>query len=151
MAQLHTKKFGPMEFREDSVFLFPQGLPAFEHEKEFVPIEDPATAGLVYLQSVHTRDLCFLAFPVGAVDPRYQLQVGSDDLASLGLDPSRQPIPGTEVLVLVLLCICANSPVTANLLAPVVVNLANRRAVQAVRSDGRYSPRQKIEEAVAAC
>ena len=146
MAQLNTKNFGPMEFREDSVFLFAQGLPAFEHEKEFVPIEDPATAGLVYLQSVHTRDLCFLAFPVGAVDPHYQLQVGSDDLSSLGLDTGCQPRPGTEVLVLVLLCIAVNSPVTANLLAPVVVNLANRKGVQAVRSDNRYSPRHELRE-----
>jgi flagellar assembly factor FliW len=147
MALLHTKKFGRLEFREDSVFMFPKGLPAFEHEKEFVPIEDPATAGLVYLQSIQTRDLCFLAFPMGAVDPQYQLQVGADDLATLDLDTRHQPLPGTEVLVLALLCITANSSVTANLLAPVVVNLANRRAVQAVRSDGRYSPRHKVEPA----
>jgi flagellar assembly factor FliW len=144
MAELNTKKFGALEYREDSVFLFPRGLPAFEHETEFVPIEDLATAGLVYLQSVRTRELCFVAFPAAAVDPRYQLLVGRDDLAVLGLDTLRQPRPGEEVLVLALLCISGNSPVTANLLAPVVVNLANRRAVQAVRSDGQYSPRHEI-------
>jgi len=146
MAELISKKFGKLEYREDSVFLFPQGIPAFEQEKEFVPIENPATAGLVYLQSTKTPELCFLALPVTAVDREYQLEVGREDLVVLGLDSHRQPQPGTEVLVLVLLCISAAGPVTANLSAPVVVNLANRRAVQAVRSDSRYSPRQELRQ-----
>jgi len=146
MAELISKKFGKLEYQEDSVFLFPQGLPAFEDEKEFVPIENPDTAGLVYLQSAKTPELCFLALPAGAVDREYQLEVGRDDLAALGLDTHRQPLPGAEVLVLVLLCISADVPVTANLLAPVVVNLANRKAVQAVRSDSRYSPRHELRQ-----
>lgn len=146
MAELTSKKFGKIDYREDSVFLFPLGLPAFEQEKEFAPVEDSATAGLVYLQSTKTPELCFLAFPAAAIDPNYQLEVSRDDLSVLGLDTHRQPKMGPEVLVLVLLCISDENPLTANLSAPVVVNLANRVAVQAVRSDGRYSSRHQLPQ-----
>jgi flagellar assembly factor FliW len=144
MTELITKKFGKLEYREESVFVFPRGLPAFEHEKEFVPIEDPALARLIFLQSTHTRELCFLALPVETVDREYRLEVAPEDLAALGMDTHRQPLLGSEVVALALLCVSDNAAVTANLLAPVVVNLANRRAVQAVRSDARYSPRHTL-------
>jgi flagellar assembly factor FliW len=43
----------------------------------------------------------------------------------------------------------ASGPATANLLAPLVVNLAARLGVQAVRSDARYSHRHPLATAAA--
>jgi flagellar assembly factor FliW len=74
----------------------------------------------------------------------YDLAMTREDLERLGLDSSRQPAPGREVLCLALLCSPESGPVTANLLAPVVVNLATRAAVQAIRADARYSHRHVI-------
>ena len=56
---------------------------------------------------------------------------------------------GGEALALAILTV-AEGGLTANLLAPVVVNLANRRAVQAIRPDGRHSHAHPLEAAAAA-
>ena len=99
---------------------------------------------MVFLQSLSSAELCFLAAPVQALLADYDLAMTSEDLERLGLSTSRQPTPGREVLCLALLCAPENGPMTANLLAPVVINLETRAAVQAVRADTRYSPRHAI-------
>jgi flagellar assembly factor FliW len=102
-------------------------------------VEQSSAAPIVFLQSLHPEQLCFLAVPVLTIDPAYQLTVGRDDLRLLGLDASRQPRIGEEALCLAILSAPENGLLTANLLAPVVVELRTRRAVQAVRADSVYS------------
>ena len=128
-----------MAYREESVFEFPWGLPAFEREKRFVPIESPENAPLVFLQSLADPALCFLAFPILVVDRDYQLGIVPEDLAALELDTDRQPELGADVLVLALLSLHDGFSATANLMAPIVINLGTRRALQAIRCDSLYS------------
>jgi flagellar assembly factor FliW len=144
MPTVDTKYFGAMPYEEESCFEFPWGLPAFEEERRFLPLEMPGHKPLVFLQSTANPALCFIALPVLAADPKYALAVSPDDLQALSLAGGRQPAIGPEVLVLTLLSIHEDAPATANLLAPVVVNLANRRAVQAVRYDSLYSHAQPL-------
>ena len=139
MPSTETKYFGTMAYREESVFEFPWGLPAFEHEKHFVPIESPKHAPLVFLQSLADPGLCFLAFPILVVDRDYQLGISQEDLAGLGLNMDRQPELGADVLVLALLSLHDGFSATANLMAPIVINLSTRRALQAIRCDSLYS------------
>ena len=139
MPLVETKYFGTMSYGEESAFEFPLGLPGFEEEQRFVPIELPESAPLTFLQSISRPDLCFLAFPILVVDRDYRLAVSPEDLKLLGLDENQQPRIGGEVLVLALLCLRDGFPITANLMAPVVVSLASRRAVQAIRHDAVYS------------
>ena len=116
-----------MAYREESVFEFPWGLPAFEQEKRFVLIESPEHAPLVFLQSLADAGLCFLAFPILVVDRDYQLGITQEDLAALELDTERQPELGAEVLVLALLSLHDGFSATANLMAPIVIHLGTRR------------------------
>jgi flagellar assembly factor FliW len=78
------------------------------------------------------------------VDPDYRLSVASEDLVSLELAPDRQPQLATEVAVLVLLSLRDGVPPTANLMAPIVVNLQTRRALQAIRQDALYSHQHPV-------
>jgi flagellar assembly factor FliW len=132
------------QYDESAILTFPAGLPGFEQATRFVLKEDPEFTPVVALQCIDGEELGFLAVPVGALDARYSLAVNEDDLRRLGLPPDHQPVPGVEVLCLALLCAPQNGPATANLLAPVVVNLKTRVAVQAVRSDSRYSHQHPI-------
>jgi flagellar assembly factor FliW len=144
MSTIDTKYFGPMAYDEESCFEFPWGLPAFEEERRFLPLEMPGHKPLVFLQSTGNPALCFIAIPVLLADPGYALVAAPDDLQALGLALDRQPRIGSDVLVLTLLSIQQDAPTTANLLAPVVVNLANRRALQAIRHDAVYSHAQPL-------
>jgi flagellar assembly factor FliW len=144
MAQIDTEYFGTISYREDSVFDFPAGLPAFIQEKHFVPIESPQHAPLLFLQSMAQSRLCFLALPIQVVDPDYSLAVSREDLATLGLAADRQPVLASEVAVLVLLSLHDGLSATANLMAPIVVNLKTRRALQAIRQDAIYSHQHPV-------
>lgn len=137
-----------MSYREDSVFEFPAGLPAFLNEKRFVPIESPQHSPLLFLQSMTRPSLCFLALPIQVVNRDYRLALAREDLVSLELVPDRQPQLGTEVAVLALLSLRDGVPPTANLMAPIVVNLKTRRALQAIRQDAVYSHQHPVSEVV---
>jgi len=144
MPLVETKYFKTLSYLEESAFDFPLGLPAFENEKRFVPIELPAHAPLLFLQSLARQDLCFLAFPILVVDRDYQLALSREDLDTLDLDTDSQPQLGSEILVLVLISLHDGFSASANLMAPIVVNVKTRRAVQSVRQDAVYSHQHPI-------
>lgn len=144
MPLIETKYFGTLSHTEESVFDFPQGLPAFEAEKHFVLIEQPERAPLVFLQSVARASLCFLALPIQVVDRNYELAIAAEDLETLELQTHRQPVLGAEVTVLTLVCLHDQFLPTANLMAPIVLNLKTRRGLQAIRRDSRYSHQYPI-------
>ena len=138
MPVMETKNFGKLSFEPESELEFPSGLPGFESRKRFVAITFVESDPLVYLQSLEDPGLCFITMPILAVDPCYRLKVKGEDLGQLGLTVARQPQIGEDVLCLTVLSIRETGP-TANLLAPIVVNLRNRRAVQAVSPESEYS------------
>jgi flagellar assembly factor FliW len=148
MPNLATKYFGSIEYKEDDVVQFPSGLPGFEEELQFLVIEPPASAPLTFLQSLRHASLCFLAVPMQHADPDYQLSITREDLESLRLEIGRQPRIGADVRCFAVIAVSENGPVSANLLAPVVINAVNRRGVQAVRSDSIYSHQHLLNEAL---
>jgi flagellar assembly factor FliW len=138
MPLMETKNFGTISFEPDSELEFPRGLPGFDSRKRFVAVRFVESDPLVYLQSLEDPGLCFITAPVQAVDPKYRLKISSEDIEQLGLPLARQPRIGEDVLALTVVSIRESGP-TANLLAPVLVNLQNRKAVQAVSEEQGYS------------
>jgi flagellar assembly factor FliW len=139
MKTCSTRYHGEIEYSEDEVVSFPRGLFGFETEKQFLMIELPAVRPLVFLQSLSTPGLCFLALPVGVVEKDYQLDLADEDLEELELPAGSRPRIGEDVLCLVLLTVQANRPTTANLMAPVTLNLRTRKALQAISTNDLYS------------
>jgi len=135
---METKNFGKLSFEPESELEFPSGLPGFESRKRFVAVTFVEYDPLVYLQSLEDPALCFITMPILAADPCYKLRVNGEDLEQLGLPQSRQPRIGDDVLCLTVVSVRETGP-TANLLAPIVVNLQNRKAVQAVSPESDYS------------
>src|SRR2546423_4510128 len=132
MSVLDTKYFGTVNYPEEAVIQFPCGLPGFEEEKQFLMMEPAARAPLTFLQSLQRPGLCFLAAPIQGLYADYQPAITLEDLECLGLDPGRQPRIGAEIWCLALIVVAKNGQVTANLLAPVMINRANLRGRQAI-------------------
>jgi len=144
MPQVATKYFGTMPYDEESIFEFPYGLPGFGDERRFVFIERQQHAPLIFLQSLRLAGLCFLALPLQILDAQYSLTVSPEDLVALELNPERQPLLASEILAVALISQHDGFPATANLMAPIVVNLKTRRALQAIRRDSRYSHQHPV-------
>ncbi len=140
MPTCTTRYHGDLAYSEDRVIVFPAGLPGFEEHTRFLLLEVPTTRPIVYLQSLANSSLCFIALPVKVVDPRYELAVPADDARELGLPETGEAPPGA-VLALALITIQTGRPTTANLLAPVVVNMLTRHARQIISANPDHSHR----------
>lgn len=140
MPEACTRHFGTIQYDDSELMSFPAGLPAFEHLRRFVLLEQASTAPVVFLQSVDDAAVCLPAAPVRAICPDYRLALSSEDLDALEARPEEAP----ELACYAVISIPESGPATANLLAPVVMNMARRRAVQAVRSDSLYSHRHPL-------
>ncbi len=143
MPLVHTGQFGDLDFEEESTFLFPRGLPGFEHCRRFLLLNQPSLEPLVHMQSLEIPDLCFLALPVQSIDSTYETELSPEDQQTLGDAPM--------TIDLALLSMTLDGQWSANLLAPVVINLADRVAVQAVRGDLKYSHQYPVHFEEAAC
>ncbi|MEQ1885692.1 MAG: flagellar assembly protein FliW [Bryobacteraceae bacterium] len=139
MPAVQTRDFGVMDLSPQAFLSFPNGIPGFDREHSFVLIELPAMAPAVVLQSTETAELSFLAIPVSVVDAGYQIGMTPEDLRALRLDETQQPSEGRQVRLLAIVSTAEGELLTVNLLAPIVVHLETRVAVQAVRSDAKYS------------
>jgi flagellar assembly factor FliW len=141
MLRCETIHFGTLEYSAALAVEFEDGLPGFESERRFVLVQRADHHPLVFLQSVDTSGLCFPALPAQVVDPQYQLRLSDADSAALGLTGTATI--AEQTLCLALIAIHANDP-TANLLAPVVINLLTRTAAQCIDPDMRYSHRTPL-------
>jgi flagellar assembly factor FliW len=147
MLAAYTKYFGPVSYSESAVLEFADGIPGFEHERSFVALSQPSQEPLVFLQSLQCSDLCFLSVPVQVALPDYRLELSGDDRNALGLTADEGPASTGEVLSLAFLAMDEEVLATANLMAPVVINVNNGRARQVVQTAGRYSHRHVLDRA----
>jgi len=146
-----TRYFGPVDYDESAILVFPDGIPAFEQETRFLALQQPVNKPLVFLQSLSNPGLCFATLPAQAACPGYQLNMSPEDLDAIGLGGGPQPAIGSEVLCLAILSLEENAPPTVNLLAPIVVNLHTLRGRQAIQADSPYSHREALPLRGAAC
>jgi len=138
LETVNSKHFGTLRYERGSVIRFPFGLPAFEDETEFLPVEDSVAGAVVFLQSLHSPGLLFITLPVQVVEPSYRLTLLPEELEALEFPSDAAPRIGRDVLCLVIVTMLPGKPPTANLMAPIVVNVKNNRAVQAIQIDSGY-------------
>ncbi|MGA3185924.1 MAG: flagellar assembly protein FliW [Bryobacteraceae bacterium] len=124
---------------------FPHGLPAFETHKRFRLIESRKREPLLFLESETNPKLSFLLLPVAMIDADYRLALSAEDGEALGT------CGASPLVCLAVITAAEDLPPTANLLAPVVVNLDSGKAVQAVRSDAVYSHKHPLVPGGALC
>jgi flagellar assembly factor FliW len=135
LQTIHSPWLGDVESDPQCELLFPAGLPGFEEERRMLPVEIPAQRPLVYLQSVESAEICFVALPVYVIDPEFKLRISDEEQLVLQLPGDCDPVIGVDVLCIALL-MPSGETVEANLKTPVVINLHNRRGVQCVPQAG---------------
>ena len=110
-------------------------IPGFPDHRDFALVRLDE-AGLLYaLQSVRDSDLRFLVVPPAPFFPDYAPEVDDETLELLGK-------PDSDQLLLLLVVTAAEARVTANLLAPIILDQGNRRATQVVLTGSGFSVRE---------
>jgi flagellar assembly factor FliW len=137
---------GEVEYSSHAVFTFPLGIPGFENEHTFVFLERPDAHPLMFMQSTATPKLCLILMPILAADRHYKLRLAAEDLSALQLPAHKQPRIGKEILCAVVVCASGEDrpDPTANLLAPIVVNLKRQIGIQVIQTQVHYSYRHPL-------
>ncbi|HBT79104.1 MAG: flagellar assembly protein FliW [Selenomonas sp.] len=140
MRKADTLRFGPIEVEDEKVIHFPEGIPAFEQEHEFVIIPYDEESPYVFLQSLKTPDLAFLMTMPFIFFPDYEFELDDENQQKLGLE--RQE----DMLLYVLLTIPQGrvQDMTANLVAPLVINVANQQGRQLVLEHSPYQTKHRL-------
>ena len=142
---IQTTRFGQMPVDESCVITFPEGLPGFEGCRRFTLVPHPSPDGSMdspfeWLQSVEDGSLAFLAMDPRLILPQYDPHLPSDELQSVALERA----DGARLYAL--LTVPKGDPcgITANLMAPVVVNAHARLGKQIVVSGDSYGLRHRL-------
>lgn len=138
-TSLFSAYFGALNLEKAAILCFPQGLPGFENEHRFAAVQIPGQQPLVYLQSVVTPELCLLTFPVQAIDPLFAPQLRPEDRDTIQIDPEDSNPEDPKLIALSIVATEPDGNTTANLAAPLIVNLRNNLAVQSLQPDPSLS------------
>jgi flagellar assembly factor FliW len=131
--KVNTLRFGELEVDESKLFHFPMGILGFSSCKSFIIIESEGTYPFKWMQSIDDPSTAFVLGDPLLFYPSYCASIKRDELNSL------EPIQEKDLVLSVIMTVPSNpQEVSANLCAPLIFNLANRRVMQYVLNDSRY-------------
>jgi len=138
--KLNTKNFGELDIDEEKVIAFPEGLPGFEAEKEFIIINNEDEENpFCWLQSVSNPDLAFVIVNPFLIFTDYTVDLPETVQEKLKIKDEKDVAVYSIVVVPEDL-----TKMTANLLGPIVINARERLGKQVILDDSRYTTKHYI-------
>lgn len=135
---IKTKFFGEIEIEENKIIDFIEGIPGFPEEKKYIILKDE-DSDFTFLQSVNTETLCFITLPPALIVGDYSFDLSDETVEKLELEDSE------DVLVYTILNIPEDfKKMTANLKAPIVINIKNNKGIQELLDDDKYSIKHQL-------
>lgn len=144
--RVKTSRFGEIEVEESSVIKMPRGPIGFEGFTSFVMVEHRPDSDFRWLQSTDEPGLAFVVADPSKFFTEYEVEISDADAEKLHLTSEN------DASVMVIMTVHANGQeITANLAAPVVVNLKEMVAMQVILQDNRYPVRHPLVAVVEKC
>lgn len=125
----NTTRFGEIEFPEEVVMSFPEGVLGFPGDKRFVLLEHGREGSpFKWLQSADSAELAFIVLDPLEIEPQYSISLDIDTVRVIG------PCDVADCAIMAICNVPHDNPIlmTANLKAPLVVNVEQRRGRQMV-------------------
>lgn len=137
--QIQTSRFGFVQCSEEDLIFFPEGILGFGDLRRFVLVDDPSDEIFAWLQSCEIPQIAFPVLEPELFTANYQLNLTKHDLESLEM----KSVSGTRSFAIITV---PEDPtqMTANLKAPIVINVAKRTARQIVLQDNNLAIREPI-------
>ena len=137
---LNSKRLAcDVEFNEDAVLTFSDGLYGLEDIKKYIIIEsDEPGNPFKWLHSLE-NDICFVVIDPRHIEPEYDFDLHEDAVLRLGADNT------TEFMLLSIVVVTDRiEDMTANLRSPVVINSDNNKGMQVILDEEAYGIRHKV-------
>lgn len=130
-----TTRFGEIEFPEEVVMTFPEGVLGFPDERRYILLEHDAEGSpFKWLQSLDNPDLAFIVMDPLMIEPQYRFDVDVDTARMIGTERPE------DCALMAIINVPHEQPIrmTANLKAPLIVNVVNRTGRQLVLSTNHF-------------
>ena len=138
-STINTLRFGEVSYDDDDLLIFPRGIPAFENNHKWILAGNDDSA-IKWLQNIEDGDLALPVTSPDAVRSDYNARIPDDELKLIGTtDPA-------ELALLIVVSVPDGAPwnMTANLRAPILINLATHKAVQVIALNEEYPIKHMI-------
>jgi Uncharacterized protein conserved in bacteria len=137
-----TSRFGDLCVDEELVIGMPHGLIGFEQCRRFVVVTPNEKSSFRWFQSLDDGSIAFPIIEPNHFKPDYAPTIPDSDARLLGLTEE------TPKLLFVVVTVPKRDPhsMTANLLAPLIINAATKVGRQVIVTDDQYTTRHSIME-----
>ena len=121
------------------MLFFPRGIPAFENNHKWI-LAGSDDSAIKWLQNIEDGDLALPVTSPDAVRPDYNARIPEDELRLIG------SVNPADLALLIVVSIPRDAPwnMTANLRAPILINLKTHKAVQVIALNEEYPIRHII-------
>ena len=136
---IQSTRFGEINVSEETIFKFLHGLPGFPEEKEFALLPYQPDSPFNFMQSLQDPDLAFMVVEPFLFFREYTFELEDQAAAELGISEQNPP----QIFTIVTIPESVEA-MTANLLAPVVINNRDRTALQIVLDGRNYTTRHRL-------
>ena len=133
-----SKAYGPVEVNERQKITFPFGILGFESLKDYVLL-DAEEQPFYWLQSLDAEQVAFVLINPFLFRPDYEMNIDNEELLPIGVTD-----PGKAVIFSIVTIPQDDSPMTANLQGPLVINRDSRLGIQAILTDSRWKTKHDI-------
>jgi len=140
---IQTSRFGAVKLQSEDVIDFPEGILGFNDLRKFVLLDDPNDEIFAWLQSCEIPQIAFPVLEPELFSQAYQVSLTKHDLESLQLF-SQGDLKGRIRSFSIITIPEDPTQMTANLKAPVVINIEKRLARQIVLQDNNLAIREPI-------
>lgn len=136
---IQTTRFGQVQFQSEELLTFPEGILGFADLKKFVLLDDPNDDIFAWLQSCEEPAIAFPVLEPELLSPQLKLSLAKSDIEALKI----QSIEEARQFCIITI---PDDPtqMTANLKAPIVINIKAKIARQCVLQDNGLAIREPI-------
>jgi flagellar assembly factor FliW len=138
-----TRRFGPIEVTDHRVIRFKDGIPGLECMRRSILIKVEETLPFYWLQSLEDGDVSLPVIIPAVIDEHYAPSVEESSLEELELDRDE------DLLIVVVAVIPEDvTRMTANMAAPILVNVEKNLGKQVILDNPEWQMRHPIYEAL---
>ena len=139
---IKTTKFGEIEIDKNAIFDFVSPIIGFKNLKQYTIIDYKPDSPFKWLQSTEDMNLAFPITLCSFFGINYQFDIPDEEAQLLEIESADD----------VFVCNIANIPssnpqgATINMLAPIIINLKNKKAMQIILKNTNFEVRHKLFE-----
>ncbi len=138
--KINTRQFGEIEIDEQKIIHIPFGIPGFKDQKRYVLLQREETVPFLLFQCMDEPNLSFVVLDPVKIMPGYAIEkTDLEKIVSWDFDRD-------EISCFVIVTIPNGKPekMTANFMAPLVINNAKKEGLQLILQNSAYSHQHQL-------